>query len=234
MAQVRAILERGAKVISTGLVDSSEKAAAAGKHFAREQVDLVVLLPGTYATSSLMLPAILSHDAPVLIANVQSKASLDYANVTTEGFISHSGVACLSEMAGVLTRVRRQFDVVSGTSDDPVVSAELGGHQRAAAIRRQMRQLRIGCIGQIYPGMLDFYVDKTRLQSQLGVISEEIEPDMLVAFLDKVSDAQRVIDRAQSEFVVDGSVRGEGLRHAARVTLAFEHLVEERGLGALT
>ena len=168
MAQVRAILEDSARVISPGLVDTSEKSVVAGKHFAREQVDLVVLLPGTYSTSSLMLPAILPHDAPVLIANVQSRASLDYANVTTEGFISHSGVACLSEMAGVLTRARRRFDVVSGTSDDPAVSAELSRHLRAAAIRRQMRQLRIGCIGQIYPGMLDFYVDKTRLQSQIG------------------------------------------------------------------
>ena len=236
MAQVRAILEDSARVVSPGLVDTSEKSAVAGKHFAREQVDLVVLLPGTYSTSSLMLPAILPHDAPVLIANVQSRASLDYANVTTEEFISHSGVACLSEMAGVLTRARRRFDVVSGTSDDPAVSAELNQHLRAAAIRRQMRQLRIGCIGQIYPGMLDFYVDKTRLQSQMGVISDEIEPDVLVDYLSKVSDAdaQRVLDRVQTEFVIDPSVRGDDLWHAARVTLAFEHLAKDRGLGALT
>ena len=117
MAQVRAILERGAKVISTGLVDSSEKAAAAGKHFAREQVDLVVLLPGTYATSSLMLPAILSHDAPL-----------------TDHQRSVKGIPRLRKRdhRGIYLAFRRGLSVGNGRS----------AHARKASVRRSERYQR--------------------------------------------------------------------------------------------
>jgi L-arabinose isomerase len=55
---VRDHLQKFCEVVDTGLVDSAPGAAAAGSHFAREDVELVVCYAATYATSSQVLPAV--------------------------------------------------------------------------------------------------------------------------------------------------------------------------------
>src|SRR4051812_26420065 len=62
----RRLAASGAEIISAGLVDTAPAAAAAGEHFARGGVDLVVCYVGTYATSSQVLPAVQRPNVPVL------------------------------------------------------------------------------------------------------------------------------------------------------------------------
>jgi L-arabinose isomerase len=47
---------RWATVVSPGLVDTAQKAYAAGERFAEERVDLIFCHAATYATSSQVLP----------------------------------------------------------------------------------------------------------------------------------------------------------------------------------
>src|ERR1700685_492217 len=75
----------GVSVINLGLVDSPEKAAAAGHEFRRADVDLIFLYVTTYALSSTVLPAVRRAKVPVIVLNLVPSAAIDYAALNQMG-----------------------------------------------------------------------------------------------------------------------------------------------------
>jgi L-arabinose isomerase len=57
----------GLEIINLGLIDSPEKAAAAGHTFRRADVDLLFLHVTTYALSSTVLPVVRRVKVPVIL-----------------------------------------------------------------------------------------------------------------------------------------------------------------------
>ena len=77
--QVAQKLERaGAQVVNLGLIDTPEKALAAGHDFRRADVDLIFLHVTTYALSSTVLPVVRRAKVPVIILNLSPSAAIDY------------------------------------------------------------------------------------------------------------------------------------------------------------
>jgi L-arabinose isomerase len=62
-------------VVNAGLVDTTDKAFAAGKLFKTEDVDIIFLHVTTYALSSTVLPVVQRAKVPVIILNLASLAS---------------------------------------------------------------------------------------------------------------------------------------------------------------
>src|SRR3954465_11966990 len=75
--------ELGGEVIGAGLVDSAQKARAAGDRFAAAQVDVVLCHAVTYATSSQVLPALQAAGVPVVLLALQPSPTLDYEHTGT-------------------------------------------------------------------------------------------------------------------------------------------------------
>src|ERR1700675_3582130 len=68
--QVAKKLERaGAQVVNRGLIDTPEKALAAGHDFRRADVDLIFLHVTTYALSSTVLPVVRRAKVPGVFCN---------------------------------------------------------------------------------------------------------------------------------------------------------------------
>ena len=70
----------GVEVVNLGLIDTPEKALAAGHDFRRADVDLIFLHVTTYALSSTVLPVVRRAKVPVIILNLQPGAAIDYAS----------------------------------------------------------------------------------------------------------------------------------------------------------
>src|ERR1700704_3455006 len=68
----------GLEVVNLGLIDTPEKALAAGHEFRRADVDLIFLYVTTYALSSTVLPAVRRAKVPVIILNLQPSAAIDF------------------------------------------------------------------------------------------------------------------------------------------------------------
>ena len=60
----------GVQVVNLGLVDTPEKALAAGHKFRQADVDLIFLHVTTYALSSTVLPVVRRAKVPVIILNL--------------------------------------------------------------------------------------------------------------------------------------------------------------------
>src|SRR3989442_14496219 len=82
LSHVESQLAQWGEVTSGGLVDSVEKARAAGALFAQKGVDIIFVYAATYATSSQVLPAVQQVKAPVIVLKLQPARALDYEATT--------------------------------------------------------------------------------------------------------------------------------------------------------
>jgi L-arabinose isomerase len=239
------VRELGAEVVSAGLVDTAVKGRAAGDAFAAAQVDLVLCHAVTYATSSVVLPALQAAGVPVVLLGLQPTATLDYAQTDTAEWLANCAACCVPEIAGACTRAGIAYDTVAGTiDDDPRAWARIGAWVRAAGVARALRRARIGFMGHAYPGMLDMYADFTMLHGQLGAHVEVLEIDDLAARVARVGDAARVAKEAEiramfafadpSSDPIAAPVSDEQLDWSARVAAGLDKLVEDFELDALT
>ena len=243
--QVAQKLERaGAQVVNLGLIDTPEKALAAGHEFRSADVDLIFLHVTTYALSSTVLPVVRRAKVPVVILNLSPSAAIDYdwfnglrdRTKMTGEWLAYCQSCPVPEIANVFNRCRIPFFQITGTlENDPTAWNEITDWVEAAKVAHTMEHNRLGVMGHYYGGMLDIYSDLTQQCANFGGHIEIVEVDELAALRRQVSDPeikQRVADFRESFDVQPDCPPGE-LDRAARTAVALDRLVEIHKLGSL-
>jgi L-arabinose isomerase len=243
--QVARKLERaGARVVNLGLIDTPEKALAAGHQFRQADVDLIFLHVTTYALSSTVLPVVRRAKVPVIILNLSPSASIDYDWINGLGdrtkmtgeWLAYCQSCPVPEIANVFNRCRVPFFQVTGMlEDDPIAWNEINDWVEAARVAYAMEHNRLGVMGHYYGGMLDIYSDLTQHCAYFGGHIEIVEVDELAALRRQVSDSEikmRVADFRQ-KFDVQPDCPPEELDRAARTSVALDRMVEIHKLGSL-
>src|SRR5271170_2121556 len=151
----------GVNVVNLGLVDSPEKAAAAGHEFRRADVDLIFLYVTTYALSSTVLPAVRRAKVPVIILNLSPAPAIDYDKFNCMGdrtrmtgeWLAYCQACPVPEIANVFNRCRIPFLQVTGILEgDPVAWREIYEWLEAARVAHTMEHNRLGVMGHYYGG----------------------------------------------------------------------------------
>jgi L-arabinose isomerase len=243
-AETRTILERaGAHVVDAGLVDTVEKARAAGTLFRENGVSLVFLYITTYALSQTVLPVARSAGVPVVILNVQPAKKIDYEWFNSLGdralmtgeWLANCQSCCVPEIANVFNRNGIPYHMITGFRGEAFVERELQRWVRAAQVVESLRRTNIGILGHYYEGMLDVYTDVTRVSGIFGSQFDLIEMDHLAQLHHNVSQVQVEAKIAQfrEEFEVVPECEEAELVRAARTACALDALVDEKKLGAM-
>jgi len=243
--QVAEKLERaGAQVVNLGLIDTPEKALAAGHDFRCADVDLIFLHITTYALSSTVLPVVRRAKVPVIILNLSPSAAIDYdwfnglgdRTKMTGEWLAYCQSCPVPEIANVFNRCRIPFFQVTGMlEDDPIAWNEITDWVEAARVAHAMEHNRLGVMGHYYGGMLDIYSDLTQHCAYFGGHIEILEVDELAALRRQVSDSEietRVAEFRQ-KFDVQPDCPREELDRAARTSVALDRMVEIHKLGSL-
>lgn len=234
----------GVEVVNLGLVDTPEKALAAGHQFRQADVDLIFLHVTTYALSSTVLPVVRRAKVPVIILNLSPEAAIDYEwfnqlgdrTQMTGEWLAHCAACPVPEIANVFQRARIPFYQVTGMlEDDPVCWGEVAGWVEAARVAHMMEHNRLGVMGHYYGGMLDIYSDLTQQSAAFGGHVEIIEVDELAALRAEVSDAdiRTRVAHFGAAFDVQADCPQAELERAARTSVALDWLVERHRLGSL-
>ena len=234
----------GAQVVNLGMIDTAEKAVAAGHAFRQNDVDLIYLHVATYALSSTVLPVVRRAGVPVILLNLSPLAAIDYQAFNqvkdrtrmTGEWLAHCQSCSVPEISNVFRRCGIPYHQVTGLMD-PADSAwtEIADWYAASSVAYRMEHNRLGVMGHYYSGMLDIYSDLTLQSSIFGTHIEIVEVDELSALRREVSQAS-IADRVQQMREVldvqpDCSV--EELERAAQTSLALDQLVEKHRLGSL-
>ena len=234
----------GVEVIDLGLVDSPEKAAAAGRAFRRACVDLIFLHVTTYALSSTVLPVVRQAKVPVIVLNLSPGGAIDYATFNamadrgrmTGEWLAWCQACPVPEIANVFRRANISFFQITGALDgDPEVWAEIDEWLAAARVVHTMERNRLGVMGHYYGGMLDVYSDLTLQCAVFGGHIEILELDELAALRAEVpvSDIEKRVAQFHEVFDVQPDCPADELGRAARTSVALDRLVDRHDLGSL-
>jgi L-arabinose isomerase len=232
------------EVVNLGLVDTPEKAFAAGHDFRSADVDLIFLYVTTYALSSTVLPVVRRAKVPVIILNLSPKAAIDYTafnrlsdrTAMTGEWLAFCQACPVPEIANVFNRCRIPFFQVSGVlENDPVAWNEIGEWIDAARVEHAMEHNRLGLMGHYYSGMLDIYSDLTQQSAYFGGHIEILEVEELAAFRRVVTGTQiqNRVGEFRSFFDVQPDCSTEELERAAYTSVALDALVQKHNLGSL-
>jgi len=243
--RVAAKLERpDIQVVNLGLIDSPEKAFAAGSEFRRADVDVIFLYVTTYALSSTVLPVVRRAKVPVILLNLAPAPSIDYAHFNrmsdrtkmTGEWLAFCSACPVPEIANVFKRCRIPFFQVSGTlEDDPIAWREIDEWIEAAHVAHVMEHNRLGLMGHYYSGMLDIYSDLTQQLAHFGGHIEIVEVEELANLRRAVSNdfVSRRVGDFREGMDIQNDCPAEELERAARTSIALDRIVDTHGLGSL-
>jgi L-arabinose isomerase len=243
--QIAAQLEGyGTEIVNLGMIDTAEKAIAAGHAFRQHDVDLIFLHVSTYALSSTVLPVVRRAKVPVILLNLSPQSVIDYTAFNqirdrtrmTGEWLAHCQACSVPEIANVFRRCGIPFHQVTGMLDPQDHAwTEIEDWLCAARVAYQMEHNRLGVMGHYYSGMLDIYSDLTLQSAVFGTHIEIIEVDELAALRRSVSE-KHISERValmHEAFDVQPDCSPSEVMRAARTSVALDHLVEEYKLGSL-
>lgn len=234
----------GAEVVNLGLVDTPERAVAAGHAFRQADVDLLFLHVATYALSSTVLPVVRRPGVPVIVLNLSPLAAIDYESFNrmsdrtamTGEWLAHCQACSVPEIANVFQRSGIRFHQVTGMlQDDPHAWSEIRDWLAASGVVFEMEHNRLGIMGHYYSGMLDIYSDLTLQSSTFGTHIEILEVDELSS-LRRQANADQIAARLaeiDNAFDVDPDSPADELERAARTSVALDQMVQQHNLGSL-
>lgn len=231
----------GVQVVNLGLIDSPEKAFAAGHDFRRGDVDVIFLYVTTYALSSTVLPVVRRAKVPVVVLNLSPGAVINYKSFNRLGdrtkmtgeWLANCQACPVPEIANVLTRSGIPFFQVTGTLDD--CWPKIDEWVEAARVAHAMEHNRLGVMGHYYGGMLDIYSDLTLQCAVFGGHIEIIEVDELASLRRQVTvqEIKRKVSEIRDKMDVQTDCSEEELEQSARTAVALDRLVDLHELGSL-
>jgi L-arabinose isomerase len=231
------------ELVPLGLVDSAARAREEGRQCRASNADLLLLYVTTYALSSTVLLLAQQAGVPIVVLNLQPRASIDYAEFNrlpdrtrmTGYWLAYCSSCPVPEIANVFTRARIPFHQVTGYLDDPATWTEIQEWLAAAKVRSALRACNLGLLGHYYSGMLDVATDITQVSITFGSHIEILEVDELSALRDSATANQ--IDQRVRDFRDHFDIRQDcsprELERAARTSVALDRFVEQHELGTL-
>lgn len=203
--------------------------------FESNDVDMIVVLFISYATSISALNPLLETRLPLLLFSTTPKSSMA-GGMTTEDIMCNHGVHGYMDLANVLKRNRRQFLFVSGTRDDVRTLEEIASWSRAAQVKKRLRRSNIGLAGYTFDGMGDFGIDTTSLNAVLGPEVRHVALNDLADFIGNVDDGEldEECERDMKKYTIEPSVDRAILRESNRVYLGLKTAVAELSLNAFS
>jgi L-arabinose isomerase len=95
---------------------------------------------------------------------------------------------------------------------------------------------RIGLFGHIYPGMIDFGYDPTRMYAKFGVATVPITDYVVVSAFQQVTKKQvaALAKELQRKYTLGDRFQGVEFTNSVQLALAMKNIVREKRLDALT
>lgn len=240
----RKIEEPGRSIFNLGLIDTPQKALAAGHMCRRNDIDILLIYVTTYALSATVLPLVLRARVPVVLLNLQPVAAIEYESFNKMGsgtamtgeWLAHCNSCPMPEIANVFRRLDIAFYQVTGMlHDDPECWNQIAEWLRAAEVAHNLAHSRLGLMGHYYSGMLDIATDLTQVSGRFGIHIEIVEVDELSSLRREVAEmAIRLKLEAFAEFFEIGEDCSQAeLKRAAVTAVALDQFVEKNDLDML-
>ena len=225
---------RYTSVVCSETVDTLDAAEKAGCLFRSEDIDLLVIVYGTYLPDFMTLHVINQlKDIPLVFFSIQGEDAVDKKG-NYEHSMRNSGLIGVAQITGTLRKMNRSYKVVVGSIDDERAYRKIDVQVKALQAVKDTSESNIGVIGNVFRGMYDLELSKTFLKSVFDVNVIYIQSSHLMEEWDKVTETEvnEVTNKLLDRFKMRGTTKQDALR-AIRLALAMRHLAERFRLDAM-
>jgi L-arabinose isomerase len=243
---IRKLPDQNATVIDFGIIDNAARAYELVKSLEAANLDLIFCNMLTYATSGTFAIIIKSLNIPIVLVALQPLKALDYSKASTYMQLVNDDICSLPEFAATAVRMGKKVpDVIIGSLfDDPEADSQLDEYCRIAGVLHCLKNACLGHLGHPINSMMDMHTDATMLTSFFGCHIVEYEANELVNCYTRVNEREIVAQEKKILNFFDTpdpvsdpislKLRKEDLRVAARVSVALNCFVREKGLDGLS
>jgi L-fucose isomerase-like protein len=209
-------------------VTESNEGLSAAAAMRKADVDLLVVLVGTFTQDPVMTNLVQNVNVPVVFWAVP-----EVALKGPPGGPSNSGGLVGAIMnASALSKMGMRFKVIFGEPTDQKAFAKLKNTIEAVRVLKSLRTSKVGIVGYHSPGFYDGSVDEIALKQHLGTELVHIDLSEVNSTIEKIAES----DAKKSHLEVTSKVLelspGERIRDG-RIFLALKRLVEENKLDAV-
>jgi len=222
-------------VINAEISSTNGDVEKAIKLFEDKDVDLIVVLFISYATSLSVLKPLLETTLPVLMFSTSSKSGFGHGFTMDDILLNH-GIHGYMDLSNVLRRFGRKFIFVAGKKDDLMAIGKINEWAMVSSGYKKLKNTKIGLVGYTFDGMGDFGVDTTRLYGTIGPEVVHIPLDLIAEKLREVrsEEIEREIKRDLKNYDKESSVSSDILEESERFYIALKRIVEEMELNGIT
>ncbi|WP_218883235.1 L-fucose/L-arabinose isomerase family protein [Spinactinospora alkalitolerans] len=214
-------------------VKSRADAERAVRGFENDDLDGVLVVMLTYAPSLRVTRIFDRMRLPVCLANIQPDPAVTPA-WDMDDMTYNQGIHGAQDTANAMVRAGLPFDVVTEDWQSDAFTERIDRWARAARAVTAWKTLKVGVFGYAMNGMGDARVDESALLRKLGPEVSAIAPGDLHRAMDSLDTTavEDLMAREDERFEVDARLSKEERDDHARMQLAIEQILTERGIGA--
>jgi L-arabinose isomerase len=227
-------IEAFADAVYEGVLFSTADAEKAAGRILAAGVDGVLLAPLMWCEDAIPRAALaLLKGLPLILWTFSPGPSLPEV-VAFQVMLRGSGAVCTMQLSGMLKREGTDFMSVAGHAEDAAVYQELRSLACAMAVRRMLKNARIGVLPFPCDQMSATWVDEFGLRARYGVQLRYLELERIRRCAAEAASAEVAAFRGallsgDAAADVDEKNLQEGIRYA----LAMARVVREENLSAL-
>ena len=228
-----ALVSRKVEVVRASICCVREQVETAMKQFESEDVDLIVTFHLAYSPSLESAEVLAATSKALLLLDTTLDAAFP-RDVNPERLLYNHGIHGVQDLACMLRRHRKDYEVVAGHLSDPSVVDRVVGFARAAHAADQLKGMKTLSLGGALKGMGDFQVEASVLENRLGITVDSIQPCELEDSVKGVTQAEIERERLLDLERYSGDIDPEVHRRSLRVGLGLRHYLEQGGYGAFS
>jgi len=225
---------RGISVITVPICRLEAEFAAAVKCFENGHADAIVTLHLAYSPSLESTRPLATTKLPLIVLDTTPTYAYGPDQDPAELMYNH-GIHGVQDMCNLLRRNGKPFEIEAGHWERSDVLDRIAAWARAARIATDMRNARVGRIGEAFCGMGDFAVAPDVLRATIGVETIPCDPGDLGALLSAEDDPEVMSEMAadKARFATQG-LDAVAHRRTTRACLAVRRWMERQKLTAFS
>ena len=233
--ELEAFLKKYGEVVYAGYVGSYQSAAIANKLFRSEVIDILVLHEYTFTQGSTLTTLFEGlENIPYVIWNTQEIEPMDHKTVNIGTIFANNSISTIPHAANILFQREKEFEVFTGTHNNPKLIKKFEDYFTVVRTAKYLRSLRIGSIGNQYPGMITCSVNEASLRELIGPAVDHITMRDTVDAIKSITEAE--ID-AEAKLIKDKyqitGLNEDEIRRSAKIYLGMKKLLDSRDIGVL-
>lgn len=201
----------------------------------KDDADAVLIIPLSYTTSLTSLKTLLATSIPVIIWNTQEAegfgSSYDF-DVLLKNHVTQG----TQDITNVLLRNKKIFGMESGHFKNDKALAELDKWLRAARTAQFSKKMKVGILGEPFPGMGDFEVDEIAMKQKWGPTIVRLSMDRFNELIGQASqtDISDLMSDDKKIFDISDEIPEKIHSLSSKLEVGLRGMVGENNLDAFT